>query len=91
MFSRALEKLNSETIDLVVTDLEMPNMHGFELIENIRQEEKLKDLPIVILTGRSGHDNRKKATELGANAFIVKPFKENDLLNVLSEFIEIDA
>jgi len=85
----AVKRLEKDVIDLVITDLEMPKMHGFELIQKIRNQSSFKNLPIVILTGKTGQSNRAKATELGANAFIVKPFKENDLINVLNKFIEI--
>lgn len=83
----ALECLEKSDFDIVVTDLEMPKMHGFELIEKIREQEKYKDLPIVILTGRAGKKHRDMGDDLGANAFIVKPFKETDLLKILRKFI----
>lgn len=85
----ALKRLEKDVIDLVITDLEMPKMHGFELIQKIRNQSNFKNLPIVILTGKTGQSNRARATELGANAFIMKPFKENDLISVLNKFIEI--
>lgn len=84
----ALTFLEKTKFDIVVTDLEMPKMHGFELIEKIRSQEKFKDLPIVILTGRAGKKHKEMGAELGANAFIVKPFKETDLLKTLKKFIE---
>ena len=49
----------------------------------------LKNLPIIILTGKAGKENKEKGLKLGANAYIVKPFKENDLLKTLEEFIEL--
>lgn len=83
----ALEELDKKSFDIVITDLEMPKMHGYELIEKIREQKKLKDLPIVILTGRAGKKHKDMGIKLGANAFIVKPFKDNDLLSALNEFI----
>ena len=88
--SSALKRLNKGDIDIVITDLEMPKMTGFQLIESIRDEEQYNELPIVILSGKTGKDYRDKAMDIGANAFIMKPFKENDLLNVLGQFIEIN-
>ncbi len=85
----ALACLEKSSFDLVVTDLEMPKMHGFELIEKIRAQEKYKDLPIVILTGRAGKKHKEMGADVGANAFIVKPFKETDLLKTLKKFIAI--
>ncbi|HGY56546.1 MAG TPA: response regulator, partial [Caldithrix abyssi] len=84
----AIDLLDSENVDLIITDLEMPNMHGFELISLIRQKEQFKDLPIVILTGKTGRGEQKKGAELGADAFIGKPFKESDLLDVITRFID---
>lgn len=85
----ALEKMAAEKVDLMITDLEMPKMHGFDLISTIRSQKKHDNLPIIILTGRAGMKHRQTGEELGANAFIVKPFKEKDLLQSLSEFIKI--
>jgi chemosensory pili system protein ChpA (sensor histidine kinase/response regulator) len=86
----AMKRLNKGDIDIIITDLEMPKMTGFQLIETIRDDDKFNELPIVILSGKTGKDYRDKAMDIGASAFIMKPFKENDLLNVLGQFIEIN-
>ncbi len=83
----ALEILKKETIDLMITDLEMPNMDGFSLISEVRSNPDNEDLPIVILTGRSGKAQREKGAKLGANSFIGKPFKEGDLVKVVKDFV----
>jgi len=85
----ALEQLRKEKFDIVITDLEMPKMHGFDLIQEIRSYKKYQSMPIVILTGRAGKKHKDRGAELGANAYITKPFKENDLLKSLENFIEI--
>jgi len=85
----ALTALKKSEFDIVITDLEMPEMHGFELIEKIRKNEKYNQLPIVILTGRAGEESKEMGKRLGANAYIIKPFKEVDLLKSLEQFIEI--
>jgi len=85
----ALEKLRKDKFDIIITDLEMPKMHGFDLITEIRSYKKYQSIPIVILTGRAGKKHKDKGEELGANAYITKPFKENDLLKTLEDFIEI--
>jgi CheY-like chemotaxis protein len=85
----ALEELKATEFDIIITDLEMPKMQGFELIEKVRAQDKLKDVPIVILTGKAAKENKEKGLSLGANAYIVKPFKENDLLKTLAEFIQV--
>ncbi|MGD9899875.1 MAG: Hpt domain-containing protein [Calditrichaceae bacterium] len=87
----ALTKIKTEKIDLMITDLEMPKMHGFELIKSIRKDKKFEGLPIVILTGRAGMTQQQEGEDIGANAFLVKPFKETDLIRVLSDFIEIGS
>jgi chemotaxis protein histidine kinase CheA/ActR/RegA family two-component response regulator len=84
----AITALKKSDFDIVITDLEMPEMHGFELIEKIRKNEKYKQLPIVILTGRAGAESKEMGKRLGANAYIMKPFKEVDLLKTLEKFIE---
>jgi len=85
----ALEELKTNQFDIIITDLEMPKMQGFELIEKIREQEHLKDVPIVILTGKAAKENKQQGLKLGANAYIVKPFKENDLLKTLEKFIQV--
>jgi len=85
----ALEELKTSQYDIIITDLEMPKMQGFELIEKIREQEHLKDVPIVILTGKAAKENKQQGLKLGANAYIVKPFKENDLLKTLEKFIQV--
>ena len=85
----ALEQLRKEKFDIIITDLEMPKMHGFDLIQEIRSYKKYQRIPIVILTGRAGKKHKDRSSELGANAYITKPFKENDLLKTLEDFIEI--
>lgn len=87
--TEALKELRKTRFDIIITDLEMPNMHGFELIEEIRKYKKYQQIPIVILTGRVGKKHKDQGKKLGANAYITKPFKEKDLLKSLEDFIEI--
>lgn len=75
-----------EDIDLVVTDLEMPIMHGYELIERIKSTYGISDIPVVVLTSRSGGKYKNKAFELGANGYLHKPFKDEDLREVINKF-----
>ncbi len=85
----ALEELKKVKFDIIITDLEMPKMQGFDLIEEIRKQRSFQSIPIVILTGRAGKKHKDRGVELGANAYITKPFKESDLLNTLETFIKI--
>lgn len=79
----ALAKLDQTRVDMVVTDLEMPLMHGYELITEIRSSPRLRELPIVILSGRAGETHSRKGLELGANAYVEKPFDPTELIGVI--------
>ncbi len=61
-------------------DLMLPGMDGFELCQSIRKHERLRGLPIIILTARTGAEDRRRATEIGANDYITKPFSPADLI-----------
>jgi chemosensory pili system protein ChpA (sensor histidine kinase/response regulator) len=69
-----LTKLRAGTFDLVFTDLEMPRMHGFELISELRFLPAYKDLPIIVVTSRSGQKHQQQARALGATDYLTKPF-----------------
>lgn len=83
----ALEKLNQRDFDLLITDLEMPHLSGYELIEQVRQEEQWQKLPIVVLTGRASKHIEQLTKNLGADEFVVKPFKEDELLKMLDLYV----
>lgn len=70
----ALEKIPEQKIDLLITDLNMPNMDGFELIKAVRQTDEYKDLPIIILSSLSSSEEIEKGMSCGANSYLVKPF-----------------
>ncbi|MEJ6484246.1 hybrid sensor histidine kinase/response regulator [Nostoc punctiforme UO1] len=88
----ALEKLQLHPeIQVVVSDLEMPRMNGFELLGNFRQYPKLAKIPVVILTSRSSEKHRQLAQELGAKAYLTKPYLENEFLSTIKELINSNA
>ena len=70
----ALEKLPTELVDLVITDLNMPNMDGFELIKALRDNPTYKDLPVIILTSMGGELNKEMGVTLGVHSYLLKPF-----------------
>lgn len=74
----ALAKLSLD-IDLVLLDAEMPGMDGFELARRIRQNPRYIDLPLIMVTGLGGKEDRLRAVEVGVNDFITKPFETNEL------------
>lgn len=87
----ALAKLRESTFDLVFTDLEMPRMHGFELIREIRFVKQYQDLPIVVVTSRSGQKHQEQAKSLGASEYLTKPFNAQGLAGAIERWGRIRA
>jgi len=84
----ALEKLQLHPeIQVVISDLEMPRMNGFELLGNFRQYPNLAKIPVVILTSRSAEKHRQLAQELGAKAYLTKPYLEHEFLSTIQGLI----
>ena len=84
----AWTELNSNPYDLVVADIEMPRMDGFELTKKIRESSELSELPVVLVTGLSKKEDKEKGIEAGANAYIVKSdFKQGTLLDIIKKFV----
>lgn len=75
----AMAKLNSEAIDFVITDWNMPKMTGMELLKEIRADEKLKALPVLMVTAEALQENIIAAVKAGVNNYIVKPFDAKTL------------
>jgi len=76
----ALERLSLKTFDFVVLDLNMPDINGYEVIEFIRAQDKLRKLPILVVTTRGDDGSRARALAAGATRFITKPFSPDQLL-----------
>lgn len=74
--------------DLIVCDVDMPRMNGFEFLTAIRQELNMKDTPIIMLSGNSDHQYQELAFELGAVTYLVKPVLFDVLLSAVVEFIQ---
>lgn len=72
--STAMEKLKADTFDFVVTDWNMPNMTGIDLLKAIRQDERLKHVPVLMVTAEAAEENVVTAVQAGVNNYIVKPF-----------------
>ena len=83
----ALEKLKKQHVDMLFTDLNMPNMDGNELIKQVRQLETYKFMPIIMLTTESQEEKKKAAKASGATGWIVKPFKPEQLLAVIKKVL----
>lgn len=82
----ALTKL-SGTVDMIITDLNMPNMDGIELIRQVRAQPNYKFVPIVMLTTESQAEKKQAGKEAGAMGWIVKPFKPEQLLAVVKKVV----
>jgi two-component system, chemotaxis family, sensor kinase CheA len=84
----ALTQLRTETIDLVVSDVDMPRMNGFELTAQIRGSREFADLPLVLVTSLDSREDRERGIEVGANAYIVKSsFDQSNLLEVVKRLL----
>jgi two-component system chemotaxis sensor kinase CheA len=80
--------LKTEEIDLVVSDVEMPRMNGFDLTAKIRSDSRLAEMPVVLVTGLESREDREQGIDVGANAYIVKSgFDQSNLLEVIRQLI----
>jgi chemosensory pili system protein ChpA (sensor histidine kinase/response regulator) len=83
---QALERLQEERPTVVLSDIEMPRMDGFDLARNIRADVKLRDLPIIMITSRIAEKHREHARELGVNNYLGKPYSEDELLSLVRHY-----
>ncbi|MEI7446212.1 MAG: response regulator, partial [Burkholderiales bacterium] len=84
----ALRQLQDAVPDVMLLDIEMPRMDGFELTKNIRSDERWKALPIVMITSRTADKHRDHAMSLGVDAFLGKPYDEDELLRLVAAFAQ---
>jgi len=86
----ALKKLaSSGRPDIIITDINMPIMDGLKLVQRVRADEKLRDVPIVIITTEGGAEDRARALALGANAYITKPIQAPQVLRQVKELLKM--
>ena len=83
----AIERLSLKEFDLVILDLNMPDIGGIEVVEFIRGQDKLRQLPILIVTTRGDDSSRSRALEVGASKFMTKPFSPDELLGTVRELL----
>ncbi len=83
----ALNKLKANTFDFVVSDINMPNMNGFELLRQIRDDASLKSLPVLLVTAEAKREDIIMAAQIGASGYIVKPFTKATLEDKLAKII----
>ena len=84
-----LERLADELPAVVLTDIEMPRMDGFDLVRNMRVDERLNKLPIIMITSRIAQKHRDYAAELGVNHYLGKPFAEEELLALVANYARV--
>jgi chemosensory pili system protein ChpA (sensor histidine kinase/response regulator) len=83
----ALEAMSKTKYDAVITDLEMPVMHGYDLIAEMKRNPVYAGIPIIVLTSRAGEKHRQKALEMGAQDYLVKPFEEQEMIEALKKLL----
>lgn len=82
----AFEKIKTGRFDLIISDVEMPEMNGFEFLEKIKTDEMYSEIPVIMVSSLSSEDNKKKANDLGAKKYIVKgEFNQEDFLEVVRD------
>jgi two-component system chemotaxis response regulator CheY len=83
----ALRMLPKHQVSMVITDINMPDINGLELIKFIRSNDNYKGLPVVIVSTEGSDKDRHKGLSLGADAYLVKPFVPIDLQNLIRKFL----
>lgn len=83
-------KKNQDSFGIVFLDINMPFKSGFQLLEEIRKEPKTKTFPVIMYSTSSNQDNIDRSKSLGANFYVVKPYKFENLKNMLTAFIKMD-
>ncbi len=84
----AVAKLQEHVPDIMLLDIEMPRMDGFELATHVRNEARLRDIPIIMITSRTGDKHRQRAMQIGVNRYLGKPFQESELLENIKGLLE---
>jgi len=82
----ALEQLVEVTPDVILSDIEMPRMDGFDLVRNLRADARLRSLPVIMITSRTADKHRNYALEIGANHYLGKPYDEAELLGIVAGY-----
>jgi len=85
----AIARLQDIEPDIMLLDIEMPRMDGFEVATRVRHDERLSGLPIVMITSRTGEKHRERALSIGVNVYLGKPYQEAQLLEVISQLVDV--
>jgi chemosensory pili system protein ChpA (sensor histidine kinase/response regulator) len=84
----ALSILQDHLPDVILLDIEMPRMDGYELASQVRADARLADIPIVMITSRTGEKHRARAIEIGVNDYLGKPYQDNQLLDAIEPLVQ---
>ena len=84
----ATNLLQERLPDLMLLDIEMPRMDGFEVASYIRNDERLKNIPIIMITSRTGSKHKEKAMDIGVNRYLGKPFQEDELMKNINKILK---
>jgi two-component system chemotaxis response regulator CheY len=83
----ALKMLSTTTIDLVLTDIHMPEINGLELVRFIKSDERLRNIPVIVISTEATEDDKRRALSLGADDYLPKPFTSPQLQHVISKHL----
>jgi chemosensory pili system protein ChpA (sensor histidine kinase/response regulator) len=84
----AVGLLQDHVPDIILLDIEMPRMDGYEVAAHVRNDARLKDVPIIMITSRVGEKHRARAIELGVDDYLGKPYQEAELLDAIAPLVE---
>ena len=87
----ALQLLTEQTPDIILLDIEMPRMDGFEFAKTVKNDARLKSIPIIMITSRTAAKHRARAAEIGVEAYLGKPFQEDELLNHIRQIVSAQS
>ena len=85
----AIEKLQERIPDVMLLDIEMPRMDGYELATHMRNDPRLRNVPIIMITSRTGEKHRQRAFEIGVDRYLGKPYQEPELMRNVKEILEV--
>jgi CheY-like chemotaxis protein len=86
----ALEAVRRRKPDLILLDLVMPKFDGFEVLDSLKNNPGTREIPVVVLTAKAGEEDRQRAIKLGADAYMTKPFRPQELWDILKKFLPDD-
>jgi chemosensory pili system protein ChpA (sensor histidine kinase/response regulator) len=84
----AITVLQEHSVDVILLDIEMPRMDGYQFATHVRNDPKQKHVPIIMITSRSGEKHRAKAIEIGVNDYLSKPYQEGQLIAAIEALVE---